>query len=76
MFQELNIGKMGCTLGKRLNEHKAELRKHRGNSGIADRCLLCPNSWKPQFENTQIMGRETNINKIKISESLEMDRLG
>lgn len=54
---------------------KTAIANQRGNGGITDHCLSCPNLCKPQFENTNSR-RETNTYKRRIRESLEMERLG
>lgn len=63
-------GEKSCTLGKRLNEHKASVRNQCiERSGIVDHCLSCRSSRRPHFENTQLMRRETNSYKRKKSVS-------
>lgn len=64
---------------KKLNEHKATIRNQGANSCVGDHCFPCPNLYKPQFGNTQIVVRESSIYKKKIhkiTESLEIKKLG
>lgn len=57
-----------------LTNTKAAIRNQRVNNGDADHCLSCPNTYKPQFENTN-NSRETNTYKRRIRELLEIESL-